>query len=75
MIKPEVLKDKLIPGNKFKIHYGNKKSGNKTIHIRSVVDDGYYVFKVWVNPRWRYRIEPFIYFHLRCNEITYLGKS
>ena len=70
------IREKIKPGNKLKLCYSENNTRNKTIHIRGVVDDQI-IFRHWLThkKRWNYRVEPFMYFHLRELELSYLGKS
>lgn len=61
------LRKLLQPGNKVREFYGEGNLNNRLIHIRSVVDEEYIVFKFWLKRRrvWRYVVEHVWYFIYR----------
>jgi hypothetical protein len=74
----------LQPGNKLKIFYNEGNPNNSTIHILGIVDEEIekrktklIVYKKWLKHKkyWDYRVETFLFFHLRVCELYYLGKS
>lgn len=46
-------------GESYRVFYNEGNSNNKLIHIRAIVDDKYFVYRYWVNPRkgWVYKLE------------------
>ncbi len=59
-----ILDTFLKEGNKLRIFYGKDHFGNKVIHIRSIVDDHYVVYKEWSKRKkmWIYSIQDAWYF-------------
>lgn len=48
----------------YRITYGPDNAANKVIHIRSVVDDAYYVYRYWSkkSQAWIYKLETIEFF-------------
>ena len=60
------LMERLRPGAKVRVFYGEGNINNELRHIRAVVDDGWIVYKVWWkhHRRWHYAVADIYDFHL-----------
>ena len=51
----------IIPGKKYRLFYNEGNRNNKLMHIITIVDDEYFVWKEWwrKKQRWLYHVEHF----------------
>lgn len=58
---------------KLSLDYGVDNPNNKTLHIRSIIDDDYVVFKWWsrTKQRWIYQVEHKMYFEVN-NDVMFI---
>ena len=62
----ETIKDKLLPGRKFKIYWGKDNLNNKIITIVAIVDGDHVVSKMWSKRKryYLYTVDDLFWFEL-----------
>lgn len=56
---------------KLKLYYRENNINNKIIHIRAIVDNGYFVYKCYNKTKgWIYKVEPFLFLKLNAEFLT-----
>lgn len=59
-----------LVGESYRLFYADGHTANKVIHIRSVIDDEYVVYRFWGKGSWVYKLEHVVWFEVVRDRLT-----